>query len=81
MSYQLPSGGSRRGRSLSKSCRDSPAPALRQPTPAIPGITKQVVREHARRIFRDKWAQRALSLKEWRLAEEDLVRKLETEAL
>ena len=52
-----------------------------QPTPATPGITKQVVREHARRIFRDKWPRRGLSLKEWRLAEADLVRKLEAEAL
>ena len=80
MSYQFPSGG-RRDRSSPKSCRNSPAPAPGQPTPAIPGITKQVVREHARRIFRDKWPQRCLSLKEWRLAEEDLVRKLEAEAL
>jgi len=39
-----------------------------------------VIREHARRIFRDRWTRRALSLKEWRLAEEDLARKLEAEA-
>lgn len=55
--------------------------AASQPPPATPGITKQVVREHARRVFRDKWPRCALSLKEWRLVESDLVRKLEAEAL
>ncbi len=40
-----------------------------------------MVREHAQRLFRDKWPLRPLSRKEWRLAEQDLVRILEAEAL
>src|SRR5215469_6171439 len=52
-----------------------------QPAPATPGLSKQVVRQHARQIFRDKWSQRGLTLKEWRLAEKDLAQKLETAAL
>jgi hypothetical protein len=40
-----------------------------------------MVREHARRIFRDKWPLEALSERDWRLAERDLASKLESEAL
>jgi hypothetical protein len=32
-------------------------------------------------MFRDKWSNLALTAKEWRLAEDDLVRVLEAEAL
>ena len=39
-----------------------------------------MVRQHARRLFRDKWPQHALTAREWRLAEKDLVRTLEAEA-
>jgi hypothetical protein len=73
--------GSPRARSFSKSCGIRPTLGRGQPAPATPGITKQVVREHARRIFRDRSPWSGLSLREWRLAEEDLVRKLEAEAL
>ena len=52
-----------------------------QPPPRTPGVTKQMVRHHARRLFRDKWTHQELTSREWRLAEEDLVRSLESEAL
>jgi len=83
MSSRPPRGGARRGCLSSNSYRngtETPGPGRGQPTPATPGLTKRVIREHARRIFRDRWTRRALSLKEWRLAEEDLARKLEAEA-
>jgi len=51
-----------------------------QPAPSTPSITKQMVRQHARRIYRDKWRRQPLSAREWRLAEQDLVRALEAEA-
>jgi hypothetical protein len=38
-----------------------------------------MVRRHARRLFRDQWEQQTLSVHEWRLAEQDLVRVLEAE--
>ena len=69
-------GFSSRINSVSKS-----AHIAKQPSPATPGISKQVVRRHAQRLFRDKWPDRPLSLKEWRLAEADLIRKLEADAL
>ena len=40
-----------------------------------------MVEEHASRLFRDVYPQQTLSLREWRLAEEDLVRKLEGNGL
>ena len=40
-----------------------------------------MVRQHARRLFRDKWPRQALTTREWRLAEQDLLRTLEAEAL
>jgi hypothetical protein len=54
--------------------------ARAQPTPSSPGITKLMVRHHARRLFRDKWRRQPLTTQEWRLAEQDLVRILEAEA-
>jgi hypothetical protein len=58
------------------------APRIRtQPAPSNPGVTKLMVRHHARRLFRDKWARQPLTPREWRLAEQDLVRALEAEAL
>jgi hypothetical protein len=39
-----------------------------------------MVRQHARRIYRDRWQRRPLTKREWRLAEQDLVRTLEAEA-
>jgi hypothetical protein len=52
-----------------------------QPAPLTPGITREMVRDHARRLFRDKWRQQPLSRKQWQLAEQDLVRMLEADAL
>lgn len=51
--------------------------AVVQPNPRNPGVTQEMVREHACRLFRDLFPQRSLTMREWRLAEEDLVRKLE----
>jgi hypothetical protein len=52
-----------------------------QPKPRTPGVTDEMVREHASRLFRDVFAERPLTSREWRLAEEDLVRKLERSGL
>lgn len=51
-----------------------------QPAPTNPGLTRRMVRQHARRLFRDKWTQQPLTLRDWRLAEQDLVRRLEADA-
>lgn len=48
-----------------------------QPKPRNTGVTQQMVRQHACRLFRDVLPQRRLSETEWRQVEEDLVRKLE----
>lgn len=58
----------------------TPSRAQAQPAPVHPGINKQMVRRHARRLFRDKWPQQHLTAREWRQAEMDLVRLLEAEA-
>jgi hypothetical protein len=52
-----------------------------QPNPLTPGISKLKVRQHARRLFRDQWERRRLTVREWRLAEQDLARRLEAETL
>jgi hypothetical protein len=52
-----------------------------QPAPSTPGITKRLVRRHARRLFQDKWDRVPLTRADWWLAEQDLVRCLEAEAL
>jgi hypothetical protein len=52
-----------------------------QPKPNMPGITRRMVRAHARRLFRDVYPQRPLTEHEWRLVEEDLSRKLERDGL
>jgi hypothetical protein len=40
-----------------------------------------MVRQHAQRLFRDRWPRPDLTAREWRVVEEDLVRTLEAEAL
>ncbi len=55
--------------------------ARAQPAPTILGVSKKMVRQHAQSLFRDKWGHGPLSLREWRLAEKDLARKLEADAL
>jgi hypothetical protein len=48
-----------------------------QPDPRNPGVTQEMVKEHACRLYRDLFPQQPLTMREWRLVEEDLVRKLE----
>ena len=82
MYYQFQSGLTMRGRSRSKSRgQEEKFLTLTQPEPLTPGITRQMVRDHARRLFRDQWRQQPLSRKQWQLAEQDLVRMLEADAL
>lgn len=52
-----------------------------QPPPRNTGLTRQMVRQHAGSLFRDVFPQRPLSEQEWRIAEEDLLRKLERDGL
>jgi hypothetical protein len=40
-----------------------------------------MVKEHAGRLFRDIYPQQSLTMRQWRLAEEDLIRKLELDGL
>jgi hypothetical protein len=54
---------------------------VEQPKPFTPGLTKTMVREHAFRLFRDKLANRSLTLQDWVLAEKDLVNEMETEGV
>lgn len=52
---------------------------VEQPEPFTPGITKMMVREHARRLYRDKLAHdQSLTLQDWVLAEKDLAGELQT---
>lgn len=52
-----------------------------QPKPRTPGITEKMVKAHARRLFRDVYPQRPLTIEEWHLVEDDLVRKIERDGL
>ncbi len=49
-----------------------------QPEPFTPGVTKAMVRQHAFELYRDKLNHGPLSLKDWVLAEKDLVTEMET---
>lgn len=46
---------------------------VEQPYPVTPGMTRLAVREHAERLYRDKLQHDSLTLKDWVLAEKDLV--------
>jgi hypothetical protein len=82
MLYRSHTGVTKRGRSKSGFLHQHKnVAAVAQPAPVTPGISRRMVREHARRLFRDKWLQQPLTPSEWRLAEGDLVRVLEAEAL
>ena len=48
-----------------------------QPRPQTRGLTRKRVRDHASRMFRDVFSARPLTYHEWRLAEADLMRRLE----
>jgi hypothetical protein len=52
-----------------------------QPEPFTPGVTRAMVRQHAFEIFRDKLGEGALSLKDWVLAEKDLVQTRDADGL
>ena len=49
-----------------------------QPEPFTPGVTRDMVRQHAFRLFRDKLNNEELTLEDWVLAEKDLVEEMET---
>ena len=55
--------------------------SVEQPRPFTPGVTKPMVRQHAYELFRDKLPLHPLTLKDWVLAEKDLVATLEAESL
>jgi ElaB/YqjD/DUF883 family membrane-anchored ribosome-binding protein len=52
-------------------------PATVQPPPRFPGLTRRMIRAHAARLFRDVFSTQRLTVREWRLVEKDLARKLE----
>jgi hypothetical protein len=53
--------------------------AVEQPKPVTPGVTRAMVRQHAYEMFRDKLPDHPLTLKDWVLAEKDLVNSLEAD--
>jgi hypothetical protein len=53
---------------------------VKQPVPFTPGVTKEEVRQHAFRLFRDKLAHEALTIEDWVLAEKDLVKEMQVES-
>ena len=53
--------------------------AFEQPKPVTPGVTRAMVRQHAYEMFRDKLPDHPLTLKDWVLAEKDLVNSLEAD--
>jgi len=52
---------------------------VEQPKPFTPGVTREMVREHAYKLFRDKLPDHPLTLTDWVLAEKDLVNSMEAE--
>ena len=52
---------------------------VEQPSPVTLGVTRDMVREHAFRLYRDKLPQHPLTLEDWVLAEKDLVNSMEAE--
>lgn len=52
---------------------------VKQPEPFTPGLTKEMVRQHAYRMFSDKLKHAKLTLQDWVLAEKDLAKTLETQ--
>ena len=55
--------------------------AVEQPKPVTPGVTKPMVRQRAYEIYRDKLSEHPLTIKDWVLAEKDLVASLEADNL
>lgn len=54
---------------------------VEQPKPFTPGVTRDMVRQHAYEMFRDKLPEHPLTLADWVLAEKDLVNSLEADNL
>ena len=52
---------------------------VEQPEPFTPGVSRSMVRQHAYEIFRDKLPGHPLTLKDWVLAEKDLVATLDAD--
>lgn len=60
----------------------SPRPrSVRQPAPQIPGLTRQMIKEHAARLYRDVFPSHPQSKREWHTVEEDLARKIERDGM
>jgi hypothetical protein len=57
------------------------AKTVEQPKPFTPGVTKEMVRQHAYELFRDKLPDHPLTLDDWVLAEKDLVASMEADNL
>jgi hypothetical protein len=47
--------------------------SAKQPAPFTPGLTKEMVRQHAFQIYSDKLKHADLTLEDWVLAEKDLL--------
>lgn len=52
---------------------------VKQPAPFTPGVTKEMVRQHAFRVYADKLKHGSLTLEDWVLAEKDLAANLQAE--
>lgn len=59
--------------------KDTANSTVKQPQPVTPGVTKEMVRQHAFRIYRDKLKHAELTTADWVLAEKDLVETLQRE--
>ena len=54
---------------------------IEQPKPFTPGVSKDIVRQHAYEMFRDKLPEHPLTIEDWVLAEKDLVATLDADNL
>ncbi len=66
---------------LSRPMKQSRNRTDNQPDPRTPGITRRMVRSHARHVFRDVFTARPLTDEEWHSVEADLVRRMENNGL
>ena len=62
---------------MRKRCRQP----VNQPRPHTPGLNRRMIRAHAAKLFRDVFPERSLTEQQWRLVEQDLARKLESNGL
>lgn len=66
---------------LSRPMKQSRNHTDNQPDPRTPGVTRRMVRSHARHVFRDVFTARPLTEQEWLSVEADLVRRMENNGL